>query len=148
MRRAILLALLAGGCTPKADFPFMRIVDQRSFEPGGLFGGPAQPRRAPEPAQVRALPPLPLVVIRFTAPDMDIAPAVNEAVGSAQARKPDVEFDVIAIVPGDAEADQPTKDGETVARALADRAVPPERIHVSLLADPLASGREVRIFVR
>jgi len=148
LKRAILLALLASGCTYQSKFPYAKLIDQRSFQPGGVFGGPAIAGLAPKPEQVKDLPPMPLVIIRFASPDQDFSPEIASAVDAAQSRKPDVEFNVVAIVPGGATPDTPVQDAQAVARAIAQESVQEDHIHMSLLDDAKATGREVRIYVR
>jgi hypothetical protein len=85
---AVLAApLLLVGCLP----PDFKLIDQRTFWP------PHNPTSA-DIARAN-LPPEPLVIIRFDQPDYDYRPALADAVQAAQARKPDVEFDVLTPIP-------------------------------------------------
>ncbi len=142
--RALPLALLLAGCLP----PDFRIVDQRTFR-----SAPATP--APEAVTQAALPPLPLVVIRFDQPDLDYRPALAEAVTLAQAHNPQAVFEVLTPVPTSANTEvqrqyltQGAADARDVARALAADAVDPDRVQIGYRADPGAPVREVRIYVR
>jgi hypothetical protein len=133
------LASMLCGCT---------LIDQRTFE------GKA---RAPDATAVAkaALPPLPFVTIRMDDPDADFRPELAEAVEAAQAKKPDMEFDVVAPYPTSATAavqEQFTRNGQadtqTVATALGYDGVSLDRVHVGFRGDPGAPPREVRIYVR
>ncbi|MCW3473111.1 hypothetical protein [Limobrevibacterium gyesilva] len=137
---ALLLAgLVLTGCT---------LVDQRTFQ-----RTPPAPT-AEDVARAR-LPPLPLVVIRFDQLDTDYQPALAEAIEAAQARKPDVVFDVLTPIPtGEARevqeryARQGAEDAAAVANALAAEGVPPDRVHMGYRGDPGTPPREVRVYAR
>jgi hypothetical protein len=128
--RLLFVFLVLSGCT---------LIDQRSFQIS-----------TPKPeTTVAALPPLPLVVIRFDQPDLNFRTALAEAVQAAQFRKPDVAFDVITPVPlGGAPTDQGRADAQLVANALAAEGVLPDRVHVGLRGDPGNPAREIRVYVR
>lgn len=125
-----------------------KIIDQRTFEP---------PAKAPGAAALaqQALPKRPLLVISFRFPDADWKPAVRQAVLDAEARKPNVAFDVATPIPTSAPLDvqdQYSKaglaDGQAVARELQNDGVPPDRISVRFQGDPGAPDREVRVYVQ
>lgn len=149
--RAVLVwpMLLLSGCTITGfGMSDVKLIDQQSFE---------GPPRAPAPADLaRArLPPLPLVVIRFDQPDEDYRPALAAAVNAAQARKPDIGFDVLTPMPTAAPpatqsrfASQGAADAQEVAMALAADGVAPDSIHIGLRGDPGAPVREVRVYAR
>jgi hypothetical protein len=142
LRLALALAALAmglAGCT---------LVDRRTFE------GRA---RTPSPDDVvRAkLPPLPFVTIPMDDPDADFRPALADAVEAAQARKPDVDFDVLAPIPTNATQDVRARfeqngeqDTQTVATALGYDGVSMDHVHVGFRGDPGNPPREVRIYLR
>ena len=86
---------------------------------------------------------------------IDFGPPVAEAVRAAQARKPDVVFDIFAVVPTEAspaEQDrrvaQASADAGQIARAFAAAGVPFERLRLGLRGDPGQPPREVLVFVR
>jgi len=135
--------LLLAGCLP----PDFRLIDQRTFWPSHAPGT--------EDVARGALPKLPLAVIRFDDPDADYRPALADAVLAAQARKPDVEFDVLTPIPTAApqeEQDQFARQGEAdaqqVAMALQADGVLPDRVHIGFRGDPGSPAREVRVYVR
>ncbi len=135
----LLLCGCALGCT---------LVDQRTFE--RTAKGPSQP----DLARV-ARPSLPLVTIRFDRPDYDFRPDLGEAVDAAQSRKPDVAFEVVAVLPIDpakpvdsAKLREGQTDAAEVATALASDGVPPDRVHLALRGDPGAPPPEVLVYVR
>jgi hypothetical protein len=136
---AIGLAQLLAGC---------RLVDQRTFE-----ATPSGPRAA----QLNRpdLPPLPLVTIGLTVPDLDWRPAVQQAVIAAESRKPGVAFDVVTPIPTSATQSvqdlylkNGQQDGQMVARELQSDGIPPDRIGLRFQGDPGAPPREVRIYAR
>lgn len=138
--RGLPLLLLLAACVPSTHYPYIALVDQRSFAPEG------QP---PDPAAIRSLPPIPLAIIRFGASAPDYTPALSAAVVEAQLRKPDVEFNVVTAVPPGKTTDAATgRDAADVARAIAEQAVPAERIHIGVIEDSDAETREVRVYVR
>jgi hypothetical protein len=140
MRIWLAALLLVGGCTPADHFPYVRLIDQRTFAPSGT---------APTAADLKNLPALPLATVRFDVPDEDFTPALAEAVEAATARKPDVEFDVIApVAHGATPGPYAAEDAATVARAIAEQSVPPERIHLGVVEDAGTPAREIRVYVR
>ncbi len=145
MARALLLPCLAlvacalAGCT---------LIDQRTFNPQAGrkppdLAGPAGPAPAP-----------PLVTVDFGRPNPDYAAELHQAVVSAVSRKPDVQFDVVTVVPAaGAPADQVgaatglTADARAVARAISADGVDDDRIHLLARAEAVAT-RQVQVFVR
>ncbi len=140
MKRLVLLAALVSGCAPSLSPPYLTLIDQRTFS-----GTPV----APQAADVKALPALPLAIIRFDQPDYDYAPDLARAVDLALSRKPDAEFNVVSpVARGTVPSAQVGQDAANVARSIAEQSVPPERIHVGLIEDSGTPLREVRVFVR
>lgn len=135
--------LLASGCT---------LVDQRTVA-RWMGGSPAAPSQ--DDIAAAALPPLPLVTVRFDQPDEDYTPVLTRAAEEAMARKPTVVFEVVTPVPSTAPPDQldeyvrrGAEDAHAVADALATAGVPPKQLRLSLRGDPGTPGREVRVYVR
>jgi hypothetical protein len=86
---------------------------------------------------------------------VDFGPPVAEAVRAAQARKPDVVFDIFAVIPTEAtpgEQDrrvaQGSADAARVASAFIAAGVPSARLRLGLRGDPGQPPREVLVFVR
>ncbi len=124
-----------------------QLIDQRSFHP---------PAAAPAAGALNrpALPQRPLVTIGLAMGDVAWRAPLGQAVLAAQARKADVAFDVVTLIPASAsqpEQDQAARlagqDAEMVARELHKDGVPPERITLRLQGDPGTPSREVLIFV-
>ncbi len=139
MIRPLALVLLLAGCAPSFSPPYLTLIDQRTFNPAV----------APDPADVRALPPLPLAVVRFDAPGIDYGPDLARAVEAAQSRKPDVEFNVVTpVARGKVPDAQAQDDAIAIVRAIAEQGVPPEKIHIGLVEDAGTPAREVRVYVR
>ncbi len=134
----LLALLLAGGCT---------LIDQRTFDPQA--GARPKP---PAPAGPGAPPPL--VTVDFSKPDPQYAAALHEAVAAALARKPDVEFVVVTVVPAAgtpaeqvAAATAITGSAREVARAISSDGVDDDRVHLEARSDASATTRQVQVFV-
>jgi hypothetical protein len=132
----LLLAALTGGCT---------LIDQRTFNPrAGL--GPLVPPGPPGPGA--------LVTVDFGKPNPDYAGELRLAVDAALARKPDVVFDVITVVPAiGTPADQVaaatgiTADAREIARVISSEGVDDTQIHLSARAQGGVTSRQVQVFV-
>ena len=146
-RAWLILAALAGGALPGCT-----LVDQNTFNPAA-GAAPVIPR--PPVAAVAAAPPgpPPLLTLR---PGQPVQDAVRQAVVAARRRKPDVVFDVVAMLPGDAgsaaspddQAASSSAEAGTVARAITAQGVPPARVRLFARPETGLSGREVRVYVR
>jgi hypothetical protein len=87
-------------------------------------------------------------------PGVDYLPALRAAVAAAQARKPDVVFEVASTAPATGPADAQiaaARDGAAaaaeVARAIAGLGVPNRRISLAARTDPDAKAPEIRVYV-
>lgn len=136
MMLALLLAL--GACT---------LIDQRSFE-----RTPQAP--AADAAANAALPARALLTIRFDDGE-DWRLPLQRAVEAAQARKPDVAFEVaatVAISAPPARQDQMlrqgTADATEIANGLLALGVDPDKVHVAVRGDAGNPPREVRVYVK
>lgn len=142
-RLTLLLALLPGcmmpGCT---------LIDQNTFRPGAGTA-PVIPPAPPAPVPAAAYPgPPPLLILPAGQPGTQ---AVRSAVAAARARKPGVEFDVVAILPGtptDAAARTATLGAADVARTIVAQGVPQSRVRVLARPEPAATVGDVRVYVR
>lgn len=137
MTRTLLLLLALPGCT---------LIDQRTFNPAAG----AAPVIPPKPIVAAPAPqgPPPLLTIL---PGQPAGEAVAQAVAAAQRRKPDVVFDVVAMVPAadaDAQAGPSSTEAGAVARAIAIEGVPAGRIRLLARPDAALLTREVRVYVR
>lgn len=127
--------------------PGCKLIDQNTFNPAAG----AVPVIPPAPLVAAAVPsgPPPLLVIR---PGEPADAAIRGAVAAARQRKPDVLFDVVAMVPdgptGDDQAAAASTEAGAVARIVSAQGVPSRQVR--LLARPEAglTNREVRIYVR
>lgn len=135
---SLVLALVLGGCT---------LVDQRTFNPQAG----AHPKIA---APAGPAPAVALVTIDFGKPNPDYLAALHQAVGDAVGIKPDVEFDVVTVVPGSGTTEQQvaaatsiTGDAREVARAINRDGVDDDRIHLEARSDPGVTSRQVQVFV-
>ena len=137
--RPTLILLLLGGCT---------LVDQRTFNPHA-----GELAKAPLPAG--PAPALPLVTVDFARPNPDYAAALQQAVNQALALKPNVQFDVVTMVPATgtpaeqvAAATGLTPDARQIARDINQDGVDDDNIHLSARADVAVATRQVQVFVR
>jgi hypothetical protein len=139
------LALLA-----LAGLPACALIDQTTFAPDP---------EPPLPAQVantrRADRRVPLLTVRYDVPNPTYENLLRYAVQAAQARDPNLEYDVVTVVPGrggpvsDVQALQQSRQGAVeIMRAIMQLGVPDSRIHLGARTDPAATAREVRVYVR
>ena len=134
-------ALLLAGCT---------LIDQRTFAPEPDLPPATQVTNAALPERRDAL-----VTIRFETASPAYADALNEAIKAAEDRQPNLEYDVVAVVPQlsdpQAQAAQLASAQENAAdvmRTIMDRGIPDTRIRLFARIAPLAGVREVRVYVR
>ncbi len=135
---ALLLAGALGGCT---------LVDQRVV---AKWFNTTPPPPPPKPVVSGAL-----VTIQLGQNLENDLPAVHQAVTEALSRKPDVQFDVVTVVPAvGTPADQVTAaeavtaDARTVARTINADGVDDDRIHLAARAEQGVTSRQIEIFVR
>lgn len=127
-----------------------RLVDQTTF------GG--KPQKPPPDMLTQALQPgpaVPLVTIVFNGGEVAYTDQLRLAVQMAEARKPDVQYDVVTVVPASGTpADQVAaarageSDAVDVATEMNELGVDPPRIHMAARTDPNVNARELRIYVR
>ena len=98
---------------------------------------------------------VPLVTIPASAGPSDYVSALAGAVQAAEARKPDVIFDVLSAVPQTGtplgqitEARGLTPDAAEVATSIMGDGVPAERITLGAVVVPGLGADEVRIYIR
>ena len=131
----VLPACALTGCT---------LIDQNTFN-RSAGAAPVIPP-APVAAATPAPPgPPPLFTVQPGRPGQE---AVRQGVAAARSRKPDVNFDVVAMVPTDEQAAASSAEAGAVARAIAAQGVPPGRVHLFARPDATLPGREVRVYVR
>ena len=135
----LLTGALLSGCVPAPDAPpYLRLIDQRAFEPPSapVTGAPlALPRRA-------------LVVISYDSPSDPPMAALDAAVDAAYARKQDVSFEILAAVRPNGQPDEAIqRHAIAIAHEIAERGISPSRIHIGIAQDQGASPRELRIYV-
>ncbi len=87
----------------------------------------------------------PFVVIRFARPDPDYRMALYDALRGALERRPDVEFDVVAVT---RDPDAAQRDLASVVHSLAAMGMPAERISLSSVAAAAGAADEVLIYLR
>jgi hypothetical protein len=126
-----------------------KLVDQSTFAPKPVGPSPEQLAATPDSAKT------PLISIHFDPPSQPYDLLLRYAVAQAMLRKPNVAFEVVAVLPKIdtataqlAAMDQGNKDTEAVVRALREQGIPPDRAILGAEIVPGATGREVRVYVR
>jgi len=132
----MLACLLLAGCA---------LVDQKTFAPA-----PEAKAEAPAPptAPVRLDQRAPLVTVDFSGPPPQYEELLRYAVRAAEMRDRDVQYDVVAMVANATDLAAGQRDAASVMRSILLTGVPASRVHLGLRADPLLTGREVRVYVR
>ncbi len=107
------------------------------------------PAPTPQPAGNRR----PLVVIKFTRPNVEYEQQLYAAVAQALDRKPDAMFDLVAVAPskpgtGATSAATARRSAEGVMRSLASMGLPPNRVTLSATNSTQAQVNEVHLYVR
>lgn len=125
---------------------------QQAFaSPSGAVTGPA--------TAANPLPGLdgrtPLVVIRFDRADVPYQQALYNAVTKALERRPQAQFDVVAVAAGQgnlaqvaSNQNQARRNADRVVRSLADMGLPASRVTVSAAGNPQNAANEVHVLVR
>ena len=97
----------------------------------------------------------PLVVIRFDRPDVPYEQALYTAVSRTLDRRPDAQFDLVAVVPAVGTASevaatqsQSKRNANRVLRTLTDMGLPASRVSLASTTSPSASSSEVHIYLR
>ena len=92
----------------------------------------------------------PLVVIRFAGQPVDYETTLYETVKTALKRRPQTAFDLVAVAPSLAAADQAAlaASARSVARSLNEMGFPAERLSLSATSHPGVVGSEVHLYVR
>lgn len=97
----------------------------------------------------------PLVVIRFDQPNVAYERALYGALSKAMERRPDAEFNLVAVSPGRGNpaaqalgSSSARKYAEQVLRSLTDMGLPQNRVHLSTQSSATADVNEVHLYVR
>lgn len=97
----------------------------------------------------------PLVVIRFDRADLEYEQALFGALSQALERRPDAQFDLVAVSPNSGNAAElalhttaARKNGEAVLRSVTQMGVPLERVNLNAANSDTALNSEVHIYVR
>lgn len=132
----VVLALLSfTGCT---------LIDQKTFAPAPEAKAQSAPAQTPVVIDTRT----PLITIDYTVPSPDYAELLNYAVRAAEARNPDVQYDVISVLKDTSEVAAGQERATGVMRAIMRDRVPATRIHLGVRTDPALAASQVRVYVR
>jgi len=125
----------------------------RSFGPGPAPG--PQSSLPASPAAAEAASRRPLVVIRFDRANVSYEEPLYTAVSRAIERRPNAEFDLVAVTPGrgspaqvSLNTDASKRNAESVLRSLADMGLPLDRVRLSAMTSTGADSNEVHVYVR
>ena len=132
-----LACLGTAGCT---------LIDQRTFAPSPEAGPEPMARAAPAP--IRIEPRAPLIVIDYNDPAPRYQDLLRVAVRAAEARYPNVQYDVVAVLPDVEDTSQGQARAVAVMRDIMAQQVPAARVHLALRAEPALATSQVRVYVR
>ncbi len=135
---------------------------QIAIDNGEYIGGSLASRAygIPAPAPVGGAASLvgqrqPLVVIRFTQPNVEYEQALFTVVSRALERRPNAAFDLVAVAPNVGSAAQISlatsksrRNAEDVLRALTNMGLPADRITLSATSSASTQVNEVHVYVR
>jgi hypothetical protein len=141
MKRFLLLASLF------LALPGCKLIDQTTFAPSPE-AAPAAPQTAAAPAAPATEARRPLVVIDYGRVTPEYRDLLRLAVHAAQARDPQVQYDVVAIAPTADAAPAMQDHAAEVMRTIMLDHVPEGRIHLGLRVDPSQNVNQVRVYVR
>jgi hypothetical protein len=131
----MLAVLLLAGC---------KLIDQTTFAPSPE----AKAQTAQAPAGPKVDTRTPLVAIDFTDPNPDYQGLLRYALHAAETRDPSVHYDVVALLPPNADAAAQQRHGLEVMRAMVAQGVAANRIQLGLRSTPPGGEPEVRVYVR
>jgi hypothetical protein len=131
----VLAVLLLAGC---------KLIDQTTFAPSPE----AKAETAQGPASPRVDRRTPLVAINFADPNPDYQGLLRYALNAAETRDPTVQYDVVAMLPLNADAANQQRHGVEVMRAMVAQGVSANRIHLGLRSAAAGAEPEVRVYVR
>ena len=138
-----LVLLATAGC---------KLIDQRTFAGNGQ--APARAQLAGGDYAAGALPPLPLLIVRFDRLDSDWEPMLLDTVHGVLAHRPNARIDLVTPIPTSASLDlqdrairSGAQDAEEVAGVLLADGIPGDQIHLASRGDPGQPVREVRLYV-
>ena len=131
----VVVALLSfTGCT---------LIDQRTFAPSPE--AKAQPAPSPPVVLDKRTP---LVTIDYTIPSPDYGDLLHAAVRAAEARYPDVQYDVVVMLADTAQLSEGQQRAAAVMTAIMRDRVPAGRIHLAMRTDPALAAGQIRVYVR
>jgi hypothetical protein len=144
LQHAVVLVVLTALCACK-------LIDQTTFAPS--------PEAPPKPAEAPPASPVdkrvPLLTVGFATPDPDYKQLLEYAVKQAEARRQDVAFDVVSVVPATGDtvaqglaASHGAENAATVMQSMIGLGVADTRIHLGARTEAGLSESQVRVYVR
>ena len=133
-----------------AGLPGCSLIDQATFAPH-----PEPPSSAQIAATARTDQRPPLLTIRYDVAHPNYQAMLRYAVQAAQARNPQLAYEVVTVVRGNGTsirdmmaAEQSRQRAVEIMRAMMALGVPESRILLGARIDPAATVREVRVYIR
>ncbi len=135
-----------------AATPGCKLIDQRTFAGNGVT--PAQAQLGNGGYAAAALPPLPLLIVRFDRLDSDWEPTLLDTVHGVLEHRPNARIDLVTPIPTSASLDlqdlairSGAQDAQEVAGVLLADGIPGDQIHLASRGDPGQPVREVRLYI-
>jgi hypothetical protein len=129
-----------------------KLIDQRTFAPTPEASTPKAPASA---AAVRTETRTPLMTVAAGTRLATYETLLRSAVHAAEARDPEVRFDVVSVVPASGTVTEQIKVAQAardsaaeLAHALIAAGASASHVHQGARADPAAHDAEVRVYVR
>jgi hypothetical protein len=134
MRHLLILVPLLAGCS---------LIDQTTFAPSPEAAPAAVAKPAP-PVDPRQ----PLVTVTWGTEAPEYKQMLGYAVRAAEARSPNVQYDVISVVKDASAVPLGTEHASDVMRAIMADRVPASRVHLGVRMDRAVPATQVRVYVR
>jgi hypothetical protein len=145
-QHTVILVVLTALCACK-------LIDQTTFAPSPE--APAKPAEAPAPPVSPVDTRTPLLTVGFATPDPDYKQLLEYAVKQAEARRPNVAFDVVSVVSATGDtmaqglaASRGAENAATVMQTMIGLGVADTRIHLGARTEAGLSESQVRVYIR
>ncbi len=123
-----------------------KLIDQTTFAPSPS----KNPQLLPTPA-----PPAPPIDKRVALLTIDqgtsaqqTRPLLAYAIGQARAHDPNVQFDVVAVIPAAGDFDAARAEAGAIMQEIVAAGIRPDHVHLRAAVDPAIGRRQTRVYVR
>jgi hypothetical protein len=125
-----------------------KLIDQTTFAPSPAKNPQLLPTQPP-PAPARPIDQrVALLTIDQGTSPQQARPLLAYAVGQARSRDPNVQFDVVAVIPAAGDFDPARAEAGAIMTAIVADGVRPDRVHLRAAIDPSLTRRQTRVYVR